>query len=212
MAQIKELTQEHRVNTISNWLSLSRIVIAPIVAVLLSMNGTEIAVFALLAIMAVTDFLDGFLARKLNQATSLGKILDPLADKIAIAVIAIALTVAYQLQRDALFMGLLILIFVRDFAILFFGLYLIKKKNLIPGPNIFGKISTAALMLMFVWMLLARLLSLHHEGGRDIVTTVFMLVAYAGLALSSVSYLINFIRSVARSAKVNKTPKNFERR
>ena len=73
-----------------NILTISRIAILPVIMVLLigEPDWGEVAVwlaFALYALACITDFLDGWLARKLNQKTDLGTFLDPISDKIFIA-------------------------------------------------------------------------------------------------------------------------------
>ncbi len=75
---------------ISNLLSLSRVVLILPIHYFLKMDtmtGSYWAVFLML-LVALTDTLDGRLARKLNQQSDFGRILDPIADKVAIAVIA----------------------------------------------------------------------------------------------------------------------------
>ena len=75
---------------ISNLFSILRIILIIPVVYLLIAGETQIAVI-IGVIAAITDFLDGFFARKLNQITELGKILDPVADKLFLG--AIALTI-----------------------------------------------------------------------------------------------------------------------
>lgn len=69
--------------TIPNIITLARIVIIVFAAIEL-LNQDNINAFLLYTTAAVTDLLDGFLARALNQVSNLGKIIDPLADKLMI--------------------------------------------------------------------------------------------------------------------------------
>ena len=82
--------------TIPNMLTASRVVAAPLVAcvfVLTDRPAADLIAFFLFASAAVTDFLDGWLARRLNQVSEIGKMLDPIADK-AMVIIALAVLMA----------------------------------------------------------------------------------------------------------------------
>ena len=77
-------------NTIPNWLCFLRIALIPIFSVLFIKEHYIIA-FVLMIIAAVTDLLDGKIARKYNMVSNLGKILDPIADKLSQVAIVIIL-------------------------------------------------------------------------------------------------------------------------
>jgi len=103
--------------------------------------------FVVLAIM--TDLLDGLLARKLNQVTELGKIVDPLADKIGMGVVALVLTSLGRLP-----LWFLLIVLVRDGLIFLGGMYVKKVKGIILQSNLVGKLAVAVVAaLMFVIIL-----------------------------------------------------------
>lgn len=85
----------------------------------------------------LTDFLDGFLARSLNQKTDLGRILDPLADKVVILGGFIGLVI----HRDFPIV-LLMFLFYRDIVILVGGMILLKRFGFVTESNIYGKANT----------------------------------------------------------------------
>ena len=81
--------------TIPNILTLFRLLAAPFIAIIFLSFDRPLAdglAFALFTIAAITDFIDGYLARKLNQMTEIGRVLDPIADKITV-VIALAVLI-----------------------------------------------------------------------------------------------------------------------
>lgn len=127
-----------------NALSVLRLIIAPFIFIATAYHN--LAAIAILAAIAVlTDFLDGYLARKFDAISQAGMILDPLADKLCVAAAAIGATV---------FMGmpvmLLVIIILRDLMIAIFGLKIIKARRQIPVSNIWGKITVFILTVTLI--------------------------------------------------------------
>ncbi|HCY52531.1 MAG TPA: CDP-diacylglycerol--glycerol-3-phosphate 3-phosphatidyltransferase [Kandleria vitulina] len=111
-------------------------------------NGTiRFYSMIILFISAITDFLDGFIARRYKQITSIGKLLDPIADKLYELVLALVLMKDYPLFKYILFL------FIAENAMLLgFGFYIFKKKGVhLDGAHLPGKIATA---LFFIFSLL----------------------------------------------------------
>jgi len=124
--------------TISNLLSVSRVLLLiPIVVLILKQDsGDRAAVLVLMLIAVITDFLDGFLARSLNQVTDFGKLLDPVADKICIVAAAAALVVVGDVPLwYAVAVGL------RDALILIGGSLILKKKKIVVQSVWAGKLA-----------------------------------------------------------------------
>ena len=129
--------------TIPNIISTVRIVIIIFAAKELIAENNFNA-FTLYAIAGFTDFLDGFLARKLNQITELGKILDPVADKLMIGSAIIIL-----LMQDRMPFWYVAIIIGRDLFNLL-GVLIAKQKIKFILPSIgIGKIAAAVAMLTF---------------------------------------------------------------
>jgi cardiolipin synthase (CMP-forming) len=88
-----EGTGGRRVLTVPNLLSFVRILLIPVFVVLLLREGTRLAGFLLLGAVVATDWVDGVIARRTGQITELGKLLDPLADRFAMAAALITFVV-----------------------------------------------------------------------------------------------------------------------
>lgn len=127
--------------TVPNALSAFRIVLIPAFVLLLASETTRLAGFLLLGAVVSTDWVDGMVARRTGQVTELGKLLDPLADRLAMAA---ALVTFVALDLFPLWAALLIL--VRDAAVLAVAVWLWLTK----GPRIdvrpIGKYATFTLM------------------------------------------------------------------
>jgi CDP-diacylglycerol--glycerol-3-phosphate 3-phosphatidyltransferase len=131
-----------------NVLSTCRIVMTPFAvwAVLAGSRGT--AGLLLVAALA-TDFLDGWLARRANQSTELGRILDPLADKVLVAGVLAALV-----RLDRIPVEVAAVVVLRDLALLGFCWMRIRAGGPVPTAQIPGKIAFAILGGFLTWEVL----------------------------------------------------------
>lgn len=105
-----------RLLTVPNLLSAARIVLIPVFVTLLLDSDTRVPGFILLSILASTDWVDGAIARRTGQVTELGKVLDPVADRLALAAALITFVVV-----DAIPLWAALLVLVRDAVILVAG-------------------------------------------------------------------------------------------
>lgn len=131
---------EGRVATWSNLISVLRVIMAPGIAVALyyeKITGNiwycKVAV-ALFLVIAVSDFVDGILARLLHQVSRLGQFLDPLADKCVILIVAVTL---YYFRQFPLWM--IVLIVIRDVLHIVGGFYLFYVRDIQVRPSVAGK-------------------------------------------------------------------------
>jgi CDP-diacylglycerol--glycerol-3-phosphate 3-phosphatidyltransferase len=140
---LAEQQTEHKVTdrrwTFSNALSALRMVLVIPAAIALG-NGMSGLAIGLFVLAAVTDVLDGYLARRLDEVSEFGKIIDPLADKVFVGVIVVQMLV----------MGLLPLWFVaavlaRDILILLGGIYYERRTGVVLPSNYPGKIAVVIL-------------------------------------------------------------------
>lgn len=128
--------------TISNALSVLRILLtAPVALLLLRRDPKEQVVLALLVFVAIlTDLFDGQIARRLHQVTDIGRIIDPLADKIAVGTVAVVLVVQGRIPAWFVVMTL-----ARDILIFVGGIYIKQKKGIVLQSRMIGKWAVTAL-------------------------------------------------------------------
>ncbi|MCD4774846.1 MAG: CDP-diacylglycerol--glycerol-3-phosphate 3-phosphatidyltransferase [Candidatus Aegiribacteria sp.] len=147
-----------------NWpnrLSIIRILLSPLLMVLLIDNrqGSRIAALVVFAVASLTDLYDGYLARKYGWITNLGKFLDPLADKLLIALALIGLN-----QIDLVPGWALYLVIGRELLVT--GLRSIAAyAGVLILPSRMGKYKTSAQMLSMICYLLFSVLY-HDSTGR----------------------------------------------
>ncbi len=138
--------------TFSTWLTLLRIFLSPWIMVTI-FRKAWLSAAVIFCCAALTDFLDGYYARLYNQQTLLGKILDPIADKILIFVTLISLACVAGVAIPWWFVAVVI---VKDFILCSAGLFLIiKHHSSMIEPGWLGKTTTALLLCFFLYVILA---------------------------------------------------------
>ena len=136
---------------IANFLSLSRVLACiPLILCFSRMNDfPEYRLYSIFVIIYIvlSDVLDGFYARKADVVTDLGKIIDPVADKIAFITVLIYLIQSFGQSFFIFF----ILISIRDIILLAFGLYFIIYTDYTPHANASGKLFIFICVLMIIF-------------------------------------------------------------
>lgn len=140
-------TSSPRVLTVPNLLSSLRIALIPLFVVLIVDHDTTMWGLLLFALVAATDWVDGLLARRLGQVSELGKVLDPTADRLAMAAGLIALAV-----RGVFPWWAAALILVRDAVVLAVGVGLLIGRRVRIDVRPIGKVATFTLMSSVVWI------------------------------------------------------------
>lgn len=163
---------QERIWTASNLLSVSRVLlVAPAVYFLMTDDPHDrLWASAILAVVILTDFLDGYFARRLHQVTELGKIIDPLADKIAVAAVALTLLLTGDIP-----LWYLLAVVVRDGLIVVGGLMIRKKKHIVLQSNWPGKIAVSVIAL-YLWLSTLRLEFLEPFRSFTLWASVVMMV------------------------------------
>lgn len=140
---------------IPNQLTLLRILLIPVFVLVfyLPFAGSNLIAFAVFAVAAITDILDGYLARKLNQTSSLGAFLDPVADKLMVAVVLVLLV---QHNPDNLYLVLSAVIIIgREIAVSALREWMAEMGTRSKvAVSVLGKLKTIAQMLALGFLII----------------------------------------------------------
>lgn len=131
--------------TIPNLLSAIRILIIPLF-IYLFYNGKIFYSFIVILISGITDALDGFIARRFNQISNLGKLLDPLADKLNQVAIVLVLFLKFNSSKDYnihLFSYVFIIFFIKELIMVIGALILLLLGATPTSAEFYGKAATA---------------------------------------------------------------------
>jgi cardiolipin synthase len=184
-----------RLFTVPNLLSVLRLLGVPLFLWLLLGPHADVAALVVLALSGFSDWADGVLARRLNQASRLGELLDPLADRLYILATLIGLTL-----RNIIPWWLAGLIVLRD-VILLATVPALRRRGYWSLPvHYLGKAGTFCLLYAFPFLLLAS-----HEGtAADIARPIAWAFTIWGVALywwAGVLYLMQFKRLLRRRSE-----------
>lgn len=135
-------------NTIPNWLCFLRIALIPVFSVLF-IKENYILAFVLMIIAALTDLVDGKIARKYNMVSNLGKILDPIADKLSQVAIVIILIVKFW-SFDGPLKYLLFLFIIKEGLMVIGGALLLAKGMRPVAAEMWGKVATTVFYIFMI--------------------------------------------------------------
>ena len=119
-----------------------------------------------------TDFLDGKIARRFNMITDLGKVLDPIADKLTQAALVFCLSLRYPLM-----IGLVLLFLVKEGYLGIMAIIYLRKGKSLDGAKWCGKVATFALYVIMIVLLMCPTMPLFLADTLIIVCAGFMLYA-----------------------------------
>jgi cardiolipin synthase len=182
-----------RVATVPNLLSLIRIILIPVFVLLLLNEGTEMAGLLLLGAVVSTDWVDGYLARRTGQVSNVGKILDPVADRLAIAAALVALVV-----REAVPLWAALLVLVRDAVVLIAGAAVLARYRVRLDVRWIGKVATFDLMWgipLIAW----GNFELFLHGPAEIAGWVLYAIGIVLYYVAAVIYAVDLVRGVRQA-------------
>ena len=177
---IKDWKKE--VFTIPNLLSLFRLVLIPVYAYIY-LNATEnyqyLIAGSIMAVSCITDMVDGKIARRYNMISNLGKILDPLADKITQFTLTLCLSLKYPVLRPVL--GLFI---VKEIFQMVMGIIHLRKGRMLPGALMAGKVCTTILFISLIALVLFPNMHPKFVDAIAAVDTVFLVISFISYILA----------------------------
>ena len=179
-----------KLKNIPNILSVIRILLVGAFIWVFFFDYPDNLVWALIVFLTagLTDVIDGFLARKFNWITNMGKILDPFADKLMQCTVLVCMLI-----KDLIPAWLVIPFILKVFLMLLGGLLIIKKRKLVVVSNIYGKITV---VLFYAAVILC-------ISARDFMKAnpVFLYIVCTLVLIAAISALINYITQYIRSLK-----------
>ena len=191
-------------NTIPNWLSFIRIASIPFFIVLF-LKGKVLAAVILMICAALTDLFDGKIARKFNQVSNLGKILDPIADKLSQMAIVVVLIVTYW--NNAI--KYLFMFFIAKEVVMLIGGAILISIGLRPvAAEMWGKVATNVFYIGTIIIL-----ALGENGALcpylngfelpSAVTWAIVIIAAVSALVSLLGYAPGFVKQI-KEKKENK--------
>lgn len=182
-----------KILTIPNLLSALRVCLIPVFA-RLYLKGDYAGTVAVLLLSGVTDIADGFIARRFGMISDLGKVLDPVADKLTQAVMLLCL-----ISRSPLMLVPFALMAVKEVFMSVTGIMIIRRTGVVRGAEWHGK---AATVLLYAMMIL-------HVIWYDIpapLSALTVCICSATIVLSLVLYGVGNIRALSGAGGLNGRP------
>lgn len=179
--------EQNRIWTVPNILSFIRILLIAPTAMLLWQEKVFQA--ALLAFVGgLMDIADGIIARKFNQKSELGKIIDPLADKLFIGVLVVILFLQNKIP-----LWFIVAVLARDFLILLGGAIISTKIKIVPPSNFLGKITALTLGITLMLIIF----------GLTEISTIFIYLSVILIVLSFLNYVISVSKQIREVRNVH---------
>lgn len=165
---MNSIVKDDKIITVPNILTVIRILLSPVFVILYFKEFEHHYIYAtaVLLLSGLTDVLDGIIARKCNLITTLGKILDPVADKLTQAVIIVCLTINHYDDENSFLIYVLILLFAKEFTMMLGAIVLFKSGTRPSESKWWGKLGTVMIYVLFIATLL-----------QDILTTKYISVS-----------------------------------
>ncbi len=183
---------KQNINIPNTLTALRLVIIPPMIYFLLGQEYVKAGL--MLLISALSDMLDGLIARKLHQITDLGKILDPIADKMTLMAVVVCVNVLYPHITP-----FVLALFLKELLMLSGGAFLLKIKLRPPAAKWYGKISTIIFYTSIITMILLKAVWGIMNG---ILTIVMLTLTTASMLFSLCMYTLLFLKMVREREKI----------
>ena len=180
--------------TIPNLLSLFRLILIPLyVTIYLNAQTTDdyYLAAAILAVSCLTDMIDGQIARRFNMISTVGKVLDPLADKVTQFTLVVCLSISHPILWIVV-----ALIFVKEIFQLVAGLIRFRKGRMLKGAQITGKICTTILFISLILLVMLPQIPEEYVYWIAAIDSLFLLIAFT-------DYIIVYCRKDSKFQSLN---------
>lgn len=164
----------------ANILTIIRLIGTIPLIILIYNNGLTVSSLLLFIFLGITDFLDGYIARKYNKCTEFGKVVDGIADKFLMLSVTIVLLIKNIIPYWTL------IIFIRDLLSCVFAICYAKKTKIILKSNIYGKIKTTLHILSIAIVLLL--------GKWNIISAVLLILAILQL-IPEIFFILKILKN-----------------
>ncbi len=169
---------------IPNILTSIRLLLVPIFPIVFFSDNENAKIYATIIyiIAGLTDFLDGFIARRYNLVSKLGTVLDPLADK------SMLLIVLYSLSKATILpWWIFVIMLIKESFMIISGIYMyLHKDNIVISSNYFGKTATTLLFIALPIMIIKPTLIISYMMvGIAIIIKVMALITYIAYYLKN---------------------------
>ncbi|MCM1241193.1 MAG: CDP-alcohol phosphatidyltransferase family protein [Lachnospiraceae bacterium] len=183
--QLGRKNQEAAIFTVPNLLSFLRICLIPAIVWLYCVKQDGVLAGGVLILSGITDMVDGYIARKFHMTSSLGKVLDPVADKLTQGVMLICLFSHFPW----LIVPIVIMV-VKEIFMSVTGLMVIKQTGTVLGASWHGKIVTcllyAIILVHFIWYDISKTVSIFLV----VVCTLMILVSFLLYGIRNIKMLL----------------------
>lgn len=186
----KEKEMENRIITIPNILSLFRLLITPLFVWLYCVKHEYILAAITLLVSNTTDVIDGFIARKFNMISNVGKILDPVADKVTQLCVILCLLTHFPIMIIPF-----IIMAIKELFLGITGCLVIKKTGEVFSASWHGKVNTCLLYIMMTIHIL-------WYNIPDIISDILVSICIIMMIISLTMY------GIANFNKIKKNSKN----
>ncbi len=167
---------ENKILTIPNLLSLFRLILIPVIVWLYWFRKDYFPAGVLLIVSGLTDLADGYIARRFHAVSNVGKILDPIADKLTQAAMLFCLVTRFPLMAAPF--GFLV---IKEIFIGTTGLLMIRKTGKVVGADFHGKVATTLLYAMMI-------LHIFWIDIPSTVSAVSILICLVSMAFTLLTY------------------------
>ena len=183
-----ESKYKNKIITIPNVLSLFRLCLIPVIVLIyLGLKNYTLAGFMVI-FSGLTDIVDGFIARKFNMISDVGKVLDPFADKATQFVVVILLALRFPLMWLIIAIGV-----VKEIFNMVSGYVIVKKRGIVLSAEWYGKVATVILTAMMALHLL-------FPNIDATLSTVSIIIGGLSVLMATVLYMVRNIKYLIKSS------------